>query len=283
MVETRPRLDRLMVTRPAAEAGRWVKELREPGWPAQALPLIAIVEPRSPETMDALAQARTRWSEWDALMFVSSAAVTHFFASGCAPSAGTARTRFWAPGPGTGRALAHALQGIGVDQACIDAPPADAAQFDSEALWPVVQSQMGPGKRLLVVRGESTGTDKLTSNPSQLSGQGREWLIQHCQSLGAEVEACVAYERCEPEWSDALRAQGVAASAPGSLWLLSSSEAVAHLRQGLPDTNWAHSAALTTHPRIAESAREAGFGRVLTTRPALPDVLWALKSHWIPP
>ena len=285
MVEApqRPRLDRLLVTRPASEAGLWVQSLCDAGWPAQALPLIAIGEPRSPEALAELALARAHWADWDALMFVSSAAVTHFFASGCAPAVDATRTRFWAPGPGTARALAQALQSIGVDEACIDAPAVDAAQFDSEALWPVVRHQMGQDKRLLVVRGASTGAESPASSGPSLSGHGREWLMQQCQALGAEVQACVAYERCKPDWTDERRAQATAAAAPGSLWLLSSSEALAHLRQGLPAVDWALASALTTHPRIAQAASEAGFAAVAITRPALPDVLWALESHWSRP
>lgn len=278
-----PRLDRLMVTRPAAEAGRWVGALSDAGWPAQALPLISIGGPRSPEALLMLERARAHWAQWDALMFVSSAAVAHFFAGRCAPPAvGVVRTRFWAPGPGTRRALIEALQNLGLSAEAIDAPPADAVQFDSEALWPVVQDQMGPGKRLLVVRGESPGISTAPPHP-QLAGHGREWLMQQCGTLGARVEACVAYERSAPEWSASLRAQAHTAAAPGSLWLLSSSEALAHLHAGLPDANWSHSAALATHPRIAEAAHEAGFGEVQISRPALPDVLRALKSHWSPP
>jgi uroporphyrinogen-III synthase len=277
-----PRLDRLVVTRPAAEAGRWVETLNGAGWPAQALPLISIGGPRSPEALQALEQARAQWAQWDALMFVSNAAVAHFFAGACAPAAGANHTRFWAPGPGTGRALAQALRGLGLGADRIDAPRADAAQFDSEALWPVVQDQMGPGKRLLVVRGDSTGIEMPAPNP-QLAGHGREWLIQQCEALGAQVHACVAYERSAPQWSALLRAQAAAAAAPGSLWLLSSSEALVHLRAGLPEVHWTQATALTTHPRIADAAREAGFGEVQTARPALPDVLRALESHWSPP
>jgi uroporphyrinogen-III synthase len=276
------RLDRLMVTRPVPQADRWVQALNAAGWPAQALPLISIGQPRSPESLHTLDSARAQWAQWDALMFVSSAAVTHFFASGCHPATGPTRTRFWAPGPGTGRALAQALHGLGLSAERIDAPPLEAAQFDSEALWPVVQDQMGPGKRLLVVRGDSSGTETPAPEPP-LTGHGREWLIQQCEALGAQAQACVAYERSAPVWSALLRAQAAAAAAPGSLWLLSSSEALAHLCAGLPELKWSQSAALTTHPRIAHAALEAGFGDVQTARPALPDLLRALESHWSPP
>jgi uroporphyrinogen-III synthase len=65
------------------------------------------------------------------------------------------------------------------------------------------------------------------------------------------------------------------ASTDGSIWLFSSSEAIAHLPIGL---DWGQARALATHPRIAQAAREAGFGQVLQSRPALPEVLASIKS-----
>lgn len=280
-VQHHPRLARLMVTRPAAEADRWVQVLCDAGWPAQALPLMEIGPPHSPAHLPMLQRARAQWAQWDALMFVSGAAVQHFFSAACAPAVGTVRTRFWAPGPATGRALAQALPSIGVEADRIDVPPVDAEQFDSEALWPVVRSQMGPGKRLLVVRGESTVPTR-SAPRAPLAGQGREWLMEQCEAMGAQVQACVAYERRAPTWGDALCASATAAAATGSLWLLSSSEALTHLEKALPGVSWARATALVTHPRIAEAACRAGFGEVHACRPALPDVLRALESHWSP-
>ena len=64
----------------------------------------------------------------------------------------------------------------------------------------------------------------------------------------------------------------------GSVWLLSSSEAVAHLAEALPDQHWGAAHALATHPRIAEAARAAGFGTVRECRPALEDVVASIES-----
>ena len=278
----RSRLERLVVTRPAGEAERWALALQDHHWPAQVLPLIEICEPQSPAVQRALDQARNGWSQWDALMFVSSAAVKHFFGAGEGLAPDTALTRFWAPGPGTGAALAEALKLVGASADRIDAPPVDAQQFDSEALWPVVRDQMVPGKRLLIVRGTAPGADTVAPS-SALAGQGRDWLIQRCEALGAEVQACVAYERRPPLWDAGMRAKALAAGQPGSVWLLSSSEAVHNLQAGLGQADWSRAAALATHERIARAAREAGFGEVRTSRPALPDVLRALESHWSPP
>lgn len=268
-----PHWSRVIVTRPAGEASAWVTALQAHGWEALGLPLIDIGAPRDPQALARLRDAQARWSHWDALMFVSSAAVQHFF-DGVAPDSGAhrAHTRFWAPGPGTARTLAAALQRLGLPPERIDQPPADAPQFDSEHLWPAVSSQARPGARVLVVRGVSTSADGAPAGGA--GGSGREWLLEQCRSHGAEVDTCAAYERHAPRWSASDRRL----AAEGGLWLFSSSEAVAHLRAAMPAIDWSRDAALCTHERIAAEARRAGFVHVHASRPSLPDVLLALES-----
>lgn len=278
------RLHRLIVTRPEREGAPWVDALQAAGWPAQSLPLIEVAEPGDPATLAALHRWRQDWPGMDALMFVSAAAVQHFF-EGVKPSDASFRThtRFWAPGPGTARALAQSLKRLGLAADRIDAPAHDAAQFDSEALWPVVQPQLRPGHQLLIVRGQS-GDALPSAGPSPLEpplpGQGRDWLIHQCQSAGVQVQACVAYERRAPVCSATARGLLMAAQGPGSVWLFSSSEALDHLFAWAPEARWTQATAVATHPRIAQRAHDAGFGSVVQTRPALPDVLRTLESHW---
>ncbi len=264
-----PRVPRIVITRPEPDATRWVQALRERGWVAEAWPLLRIGEPHGAAEREQLARWREAWPTQDALMFVSAAAVQRFFAEPVAPGPG--QTRFWAPGPGTARALSDALWTLGIGSERIDAPPRDAAQFDSEHLWPVVAPQVTPGRRVLVVRGASDGGE------GGLPGQGREWLIERCRAAGAEVQACVAYqrERVVPDGTDLDRLHALAGK--DHIWVLSSSEALQSL-QGL----WpAHAAAvaLATHPRIAQAARDLGFADVITARPALADVVRALESR----
>lgn len=280
-------LQRVIVTRPVPEATAWQQALRAAGWPAQALPLITIGAPADQQVQQRLEHARAHWLEADAIMFVSATAVQHFFSAAVqVPQGACVRTRFWAPGPGTARVLARALAARGLGSDAIDAPAADAAQFDSETLWPVVAPQLQPGRRVLIVRGASRDASAQPNNAAAgqtLAGQGRNWLIQQCQTAGAQVDACVAYERCAPSVTPAVQAQLRDAAAPGSVWLFSSSEALAHLRSMAPHGRWAQATALATHPRIAATARAAGFGWVVQTRPALPDVLRALESNWSRP
>ena len=276
------RVERLIVTRPAAEADVWVQALNAQGWPAQALPLIDIGEPSDAHTREALRAWRAAWVKVDAMLFVSGAAVGHFFAAGAVARPSTPfNTRFWAPGPGTARQLEQAIGALGIGPERIDSPPAEAAQFDSEHLWPVVAPQVVKGSRILIVRGSSS-TDAPPSEGA-VPGHGRDWLIRQCEARGAIVEGCVAYERRPPVLNDAARALVLQGTGQGSVWLFSSSEALAGLCAAQPSARWTESTALVTHPRIAQAAREVGFGRVIESRPNLPDVLRVLESECTAP
>ncbi len=68
----------VIVTRPAADAQHWVDQLRQAGFAAEALPLIAIA-PASDSA--ALVQARQALGGYAACMFVSGNAVEYFFKS----------------------------------------------------------------------------------------------------------------------------------------------------------------------------------------------------------
>lgn len=246
----------VLVTRPAQEAAAWVEALSQQGFAAQALPLIDI---RPPDDDTAMRRFQAQADGYDALMFVSPQAVRHF----AAPSWTLSRVRCWAPGPGTARALA----GQGVSAARIDQPPANAGQFDSESLWAVVASQVVPGHRLLMVRGQSADGET-----------GRDWLIRQCEAAGGQVDTCIAYRRCRPEWSPETADRARQQLQNGAIWLFSSSEALAHLEGLLPGVSFVQARALVTHPRIEMSARRMGFGEIITTRPALADVVSGLQA-----
>lgn len=259
---------RVIVTRPEREAVQWVAQLSARGIAATALPLIAIGPCTDPLAQQALAAARQRLAQapgYRALMFVSSNAALYFL-HGAPPL--PAGTRAWAPGPGTARALTQ----MGVPPTAIDGPASDAPQFDSESLWQQVGDQVQAGDRVLVVRGRSAGVHESSE------GSGRDWLARQVQAAGGQVDWAVAYERGAPRFSPDQAALSQAALQDGSLWLLSSSEAVAHLAEALPGQSLAAAQALATHPRIAQTARAMGFGHVRECRPALEDVVASIES-----
>lgn len=261
---------RVIVTRPGPQAGKWVSALRAAGHDALALPLIEIGPPFHPQ---AVAEAWQRVDSLDALMFVSANAVTHFFAlrpdAVAAPMPG-GKARFWATGPGTVAALRAA--GIAPEQ--IDAPDADAGQFDSEALWKACAGRVTPGWQVLIVRGNSAAVGDADAD----RGVGRDWLAARLAEKGAAVAFVVAYERRAPVLTVNALALAQVASADGSVWVFSSSEAVANLCAVATGVQWGHARAVATHARIAQAARDAGFGVVHVCSPGLTDMLASIES-----
>ncbi len=262
---------RVIVTRPAGDAQQWVRDLVALGHDAVALPLIQIAPSADAQ---GVVQAWQTLERYVAVMFVSGNAVHHFFASKPASALGFKRNlatqiRAWAPGPGTAQALLLA----GVDLNQIDAPDLESAQFDSESLWQRVGDQIHAGDRVLIVRG---GDGSISGNTSV--GLGREWLANRIVSAGGVVDFVVSYQRSAPSFDSADRSLAQDASVDGSVWLLSSSEALTHLKAWLPDQSWHHARAVVTHPRIAVAAKEAGFGVVQESRPTLVDVVASIES-----
>ena len=277
---------RLIVTRPAPEAGRWARQLEDAGIAAEALPLIDIAPLASPTDAQLLKNAWEALAGYAACMFVSGHAVDHFFKKNRAdvqaqqPQAAInsvandnwlkilPAVRFLAPGPGT----VTALRAVGIPASRIDAPLPDASQFDSEALWRVVGRQDWSGCKVLIVRGQSAGAAGASS--------GRDWIVRQWQGAGASVDFVSVYQRCAPSWDEARLQRARQAAADGSVWLFSSSEAVANLANlvGLDGIDWRHARAIATHPRIAGAVRAAGWGVVAESRPALADIRQALGS-----
>lgn len=275
----------VLVTRPARDALAWTRQLQQGGIPAEAFPLIEIAPLLAPANVQALEQAWQSLAGYSACMFVSGHAVEHFFGQNPAKAKNTrslsaintvaidnpAGLRFLAPGPGTVAALVAA----GISPERIDAPASDARQFDSEALWQVIGQRDWRGRRVLVLRGQ--GADAASGSTAS---SGRDWLARQWEAAGARVDFLSVYQRRAPLLGEAQLRRAVDASADGSVWLFSSSEAVANLT-GLPGLNavdWRGARAVATHPRIAETVRALGWGVVVASRPALADVISAIGS-----
>jgi uroporphyrinogen-III synthase len=258
---------RLLVTRPEPQASAWARQLCDLGIDALALPLIAITGPADPAPVQALwrqlAQARL-------LMFVSPSAVEWFFRLRPADAIWPPGTLAAAPGPGTARAVAQwaALAGLALDP--VISPSEDAAQFDSETLWPLLQPLDWRDQTVWVISGGD-----------RQDAKGRSWLSEQLRGRGATVTALLAYQRSAARWDAAQQDLATAAvqQPRAHRWLFSSSEAIEHLTDTLvPGQSWQHATALATHPRIAERAEQAGFGRVVQTRPTPEAVASTLRS-----
>lgn len=261
---------RVIVTRPGPQAGKWVNALRAAGLDALALPLIEIAGPPEPQQVHAAWQ---RMNQFDALMFVSANAVEQFFAlQPPGLSVSELKPHFFVTGPGSVAALVKA----GVPRDRIAAPDEAAAQFDSEALWAVVQNQVQTGWRVLIVRGNTESDSAEGAEASR--GVGRDWFAARLKEKGAAVEFLVAYERRAPLLSANMLALVQLAASDGSVWLFSSSEAVTNLRAMASGQSWLEARAVATHPRIAEAARAAGFASVCESRPAISDLVASIES-----
>ena len=263
---------RVIITRPLREANKWAAALMETGYKASVLPLVEVA---SAADTEAVADAGLHLAEYDGVMFVSGNAVEYFFASNQALGpvfcAGAAiKTRAFATGPGTVAALLRA----GAESAWIDAPDQDSQQFDSEALWAVIGSKMQATSRVLIVRGAGTSTAE--APPGE--GHGRDWFANQVKLAGASVDYVVSYQRVPVRLQAEALAMAREAASDGSVWMFSSSEAIANLVASCPDQDWYAAKAVVTHPRIGDTARKAGFVQVCESRPSLASLLASIES-----
>lgn len=246
---------RVLVTRPAAQAGEWVSLLRDAGLHAEALPLIEIAPS---DDASALAQAWRGLDEVALVVFVSPNAATCFFDGKPDGTAWPDTAIAASPGPGTTRVL----RAFGVRS--VVEPAADSPQFDSEALWQQLAARDWRDQNVLIVRGAS----------------GRDWLADRLREHGAALQFLAAYGRAVPALSaHELSLLQTALAAPAQhLWLFSSSEAITNLQTLAPQAAWSQALALATHPRIAQTARSLGIGRVLEARPSAEAVVACIQS-----
>ena len=239
-------------------------------------PLIRILPPVEPAAaMEALAQL----GRFDLAVPVSPAAVQATFS--LLSAAWPASCAVGLVGPGSRAAFEQALLARGESPQAlrIISAPADAA--DSEGLWAALQSlcpargdaQPWANTRVLLLRG----------------GAGRDWLTDALSAAGAQVQSVSVYRREAPH-ADAATLSLLrhlllqpAGSMRSATWLLTASEGVRNLQgllpqAGLDATVLASHRALATHARIAESARDIGFGQVALCTPDAASILQALRG-----
>ena len=252
---------RVLVTRPAPQAADWVARLGEAGIAAVALPLICIAPAAD------TAAVSTAWAALAGkrlAVFVSPNAAEQFMAARPPGTAWPRNVQAGSTGPGTTQALLR----LGVPAAQIVEPAADAAQFDSEALWQQLARDDWHDAKVLVVRGDG----------------GREWLAETLRGRGAQVSLLAAYRRSAPQLDAPAQAllQAALGAPRDHLWLFSSSEAIANLAAlAGPSADWSQARALASHPRIAARAQQLGLAQVTLTQPTLDAVRACIQS--LPP
>lgn len=155
---------RVLVTRPAAQAGHLCALLEQSGAECEALPAMDIIAHADTESQARLQHAQA----WDMLIFVSRNAVE--YALPCLDKAGLPVVA------AIGRKTAELLQQENINVEII--PP----RFDSESLLAMPAMQRVAGKRILIVRGVG----------------GREKLAEILLQRGAVVEYAEVYQRIRP-------------------------------------------------------------------------------------
>ncbi len=260
-----PVAGRVIVTRPQPQADDWARRLGSLGADAIALPLLRIDADAA--FAPAVQQCWRTLTAGSLVMFVSPNAVVSFFAHRPVGVSWPCDVLAAATGPGT----AAALQGHGVPAGLILSPSADAERFDAECLWAdVLSRQAWAGRTVWVVRGET----------------GRDWLADTLRAAGATLHLLTAYRQLPPTWNELAEQQlaDVANAPMRHAWLFSSSRAVEYLADHVGGAAaWPALRAvpaLATHPRIADSAREAGFNAVHAVRPDPAAVTELVHGLW---
>lgn len=188
-----------------------------------------------------------------ALVFVSPAAVR--FAARLAPLRPAPATRVLAVGRATARALArHGIRDVGVPR-----------RQDSEGLLGLAPLDAPRGRAVALVG----------------AGGGRGLLQRQLLARGAALREVEVYQR-RPARLDARHLAPLAAVRDPLYLLLSSAEALNHLRAALPPPAWGRllrAIAVVSSERLAAAARAAGFVRVRVAASALAaDLLEAAAA-----
>ncbi len=117
---------------------------------------------------------------------------------------------------------------------------------DSEALLSHPALQSVAGQRIVILRGEG----------------GRDLLGPTLRARGAEVAEWLCYRRQAP--ADLASGLAMLLREPPDAWVVTSSEALAHLQAAWPDGAARSAPLFVPHPRIAEAGQRAGWMTVLS-------------------
>jgi uroporphyrinogen-III synthase len=258
-------MTQILVTRPEQDAASWVTSIQNSGFEAIQFPLLDLKPVLGEQDIHTVL---LKIQSSQALMFVSANAV-RFLAQALESRPEwlehfNQNARAWCTGPGT----AAALLSCGIAENQIDQPELDAKQLDSEALWQVVQQQVGPHLKALFIRGaDETGVIA-----------GRDWLAHQLESCGAQVEALAAYQRQASVLTQAQMQQVHKWVDQKAIWVFSSSACVQALVDQCKQVPWSSAKAVVTHPRIAALAQQLGWRNVTIASPGMKAMLASIKS-----
>jgi uroporphyrinogen-III synthase len=248
---------RVILTRPDPQAQGWETALTEAGFEVALLPLIHISLLPPPAALPDL-------SACHAVFLVSRNALDGLIAWYGLAALQNAAVRWLCPGAGT----AQQLVSLGIAAQRIVQPALHAPQ-DSWHLWQTLQAHapLQSGQNLLVVKGCDAG----------LSAAPQNWFATQALGSGCSVEEIISYQRQAPDLTVAQAELAQSAAQDGSVWLFSSSLAIAHLRQALPEIDFKGTPCIATHERIGQTAQQHGF-QARICQPLLNDIANALRQ-----
>lgn len=245
---------RILVTRPAAQAGELAALIAEQGGEPVLFPLLDIAPA---EDWQPLLSAVERLGDYAVAVFVSPNAVA------CSLPRILSRGP-WPPGlpaAATGPGTAEKLAGFGIRDVLVP-----AGRYDSEALLELrpLQAECVAGRKVLILRGDG----------------GREWLASTLRERGAAVDCVTCYRRSAPV--DASRLVSLLRNNGLDAVTVSSSEALRNLQALLDTVSRERLLTLPVfvpHGRIADAAAKLGLTRVVLTRPADAGIVEGLCAY----
>jgi uroporphyrinogen-III synthase len=245
---------RILVTRPAAQAGTLAGLIAEHGGEAVCFPLIEISAADDP---DALRQAISQFDDYSLAVFISPNAVAYSLPQILAARTWPAGLQAGAIGPGT----VAQLNANGIAEVIA---PDD--RFDSTALLEraELQAERVAGKKVLILRGNG----------------GREELTETLRERGAQVDAVTVYRRSPP--ADPALLLSLLRNTTLDALTISSSEGLRNLQTLLDTENledFRRTPVFVPHQRIAEVAIGLGWKKVVLTRPANAGIIEALCAY----
>jgi len=245
---------RILVTRPAAQAGALAAMITDMGGEALLFPLIEISAADDPSPLQ---RAITQLDSYGLAVFVSPNAALfsapQILAAGPWPSGLQAA----AIGPGTATQLVK----LGIVPVIVPDERFDSAGLLERA---ELQAEQVAGKRVLILRGNG----------------GREELAETLRERGARVEAITVYRRSPP--SDGLSRWSQLCKPKPDALTVSSSEALRNLSDLLAaasDEASRKTPVFVSHPRIAEVATELGWQNVVLTHATDAGIIEALCAY----
>ena len=224
----------IAITRPADQANKLAKLIREAGGAPILFPLIEIAPLSDYSQFETVI---SKISNYDWAIFISSNAVQNgmprlvkqIAKQGIPPT-----LKFAAIGPVTAKALTE----FGIKNVL---SPQD--RFDSESLLALTEMHAMQDKKVMIFRGQG----------------GREILAETLKTRGAQVAFAECYQRINPQTDCNLLAQLYAENKLHGI-VITSSEAMRHLLDLAGSSEWLHNVTLfVNHARIAELPTQKGL------------------------